>query len=174
MHPEPRPNTVQRKRPPRMQRRQRQHDVPHHQLHRHPKKQPAHHPMLRHEPQPPANPIKNPRRRTGNEVVQHEPQQINTGPATRNHSRPQQSGRDHFWNIPPKQNTSLQNIQRPSHEPRNPDRHHCISLSTHLIRRIHPFRPPSRSPPCSRDRFPDRGPLRSPAPNSHTLLKARG
>jgi hypothetical protein len=146
-----------------MQRRQRQDHIPHHQLHRHPEEQSAHDPMLRHEPQSPANPIKNPRRRTSNKVVQHQPKQIYPRPTTRYHPRPQQPSRNHLRNVPPKQNTSLQNIQRPSHKPRHPDRRDCISLSPHLIRSIHSIRLPSRLPPCSRDRFPDRGPLRSPA-----------
>ena len=141
MHSESQPYPFQVKRPARMQRRQRQHDISHHQLHRHPEKQPANHPMLRHKPQPPANPIKNPRRRTSNKVMQHQPKQINTRPATSNHPRPQQPSRNHLRNIPPKQNTSLQNIQRPSHEPANPDRRHRIPLCTHLIRSIHTHAP---------------------------------
>jgi hypothetical protein len=133
VHPEPGQNIVQRKRPSRVQRRQRQNDVPHHQLHRHPEKQPAHNPMLGHKPQPPANHIKYRRRRTRNKVVQHEPKHINSRPAAGNHSRPKQPRCNHLRNIPPKQNTSLQNIQRPRHKPRNPDRRHRIPFSSHAI-----------------------------------------
>ncbi len=113
-----------------MQRRQRQHDIAHHQLNRHPEKQSANNPMLRHEPQPPANRIKNPRRRTGNEVVQRQPKHIRPRSTSRDHRRPKQSSRNHLRNVPPKQNTSLQNVQRPSHKPRNPDRRNRIP-STH-------------------------------------------
>ena len=149
-----------------MQRRQRQHDVTHRHFHRHPKEQPAHHPMLRHKPQPPARPIKNPRRRTSNKVVQHQPKQINSGAPILDHPRPQQPRSNHLRNVPPKQSASLQNIQSPRHEPRNSNRRHRIPSTSRPIPRAHDHASPFRSPPCSRGRTPDRGLFRSVAPNA--------
>jgi hypothetical protein len=157
VHPKSQQNALQIKRPTHMQRRQWQHDVTHRQLHRHPKKQPAHHPMFRHKPQPPANPIKNPRRRTSYKVVQHQPKQIDSRASILDYSWPQQPRRNYLRNLRSKQDACLQNIQSPRHEPCNPNRRQRIPSSSRPIPRTHAHASPFRSPPCSRGRLSDRG-----------------